>query len=409
MSFIKPAFAAASIVMLAGCVGESQDPLIQRVENEARATVPAGFEAVEISVGTIDSDGISTRSSVSFELVARASEPVGLVIEEIDGTRIVQPVDSESGTTVTFFGNARLTQSRDAENPDIRVSWRRGSRTMTDAGDFELRPLSTLQPFVLAGTAGAEQLREAQRQRELAEASQAEAVAAAETEARLAAETAEQAARSKARLERQSILEGERLETERLETESRLEVERLRRTTLDDAEPGRWIDGDLFASGFDPLRDVVYEAPVNLEPGVLFGALTAPNLIRSATRYEATVELRVGGRYELDTTPRDRSDDAGTIAGRVLAFRPGEMLVLALPAPKVRQPIDGPQLTQVAFLISERTGPGGEPHATLRIVHTGFGEGAAWDRVRNDYGAFWSSLISTLHNSASTGQIGAGQ
>jgi len=116
--------------------------------------------------------------------------------------------------------------------------------------------------------------------------------------------------------------------------------------------------------------------------------------------YDARIELRMGGAYEIlfdaDAAPGSR----GSEGMRVLSFIPNEMLSFEWNAPP-----DFPDVraAEKAFVVVrlDATSKG----TRVRLDHLGFGEGASWDGVHTYFSRAWDLVLAWLEHRFQAGPV----
>ncbi len=127
---------------------------------------------------------------------------------------------------------------------------------------------------------------------------------------------------------------------------------------------GRTIEKDLF---------------IRATPERVFRALTDKADLEAWFVKEATIDLRVGGALHLFWDPE-------SVAGVFLAVDPPHRVVFTWDE---RPAIAG--ITTSAFtLTAEGNG------TRLHLIHSGFGDGATWDRLFNNINGGWESELQKL-------------
>ena len=128
---------------------------------------------------------------------------------------------------------------------------------------------------------------------------------------------------------------------------------------------------------------------IDAEPGVVFEALTTPELVRRWLCHEAEVEPRVGGRYEMHWSAVDRGAAIKYEgSGEILDFSPGKRLAFRL------EPADAPGAESVVeFRIEPRDGA-----SEVTLVQSGFVEGIEGSRVRDAYRRGWTGCLRVLRS-----------
>ena len=152
------------------------------------------------------------------------------------------------------------------------------------------------------------------------------------------------------------------------------------------------IDPNTFAVTGVPDRPVIHERRVAAAPTDVFTALTSPDRVESWLGVRASIELRIGGPYELlfleDAPPGSR----GSEGCRILAYVPGEMLAFSWnspPSPPLGE-IRGRHTWVVITLTPDQGG------TRVRLVHTGMAEGELWEENRRYFQRAWGAVLDAL-------------
>jgi uncharacterized protein YndB with AHSA1/START domain len=150
------------------------------------------------------------------------------------------------------------------------------------------------------------------------------------------------------------------------------------------------INTGLFVVEGVPEREIVKEALVNGTADQVFAAWTTPEGIKGFLGVDSTVDLKVGGAYEIYF---DADAPEGTRGGegcQILSYVPGEMLSFSLNAP-AQFPEERGRRTWVTVRLSQR-----DAQTRVRVIHTGFGEGGHWDDVYAHFDGEWDRVMRAL-------------
>jgi uncharacterized protein YndB with AHSA1/START domain len=139
----------------------------------------------------------------------------------------------------------------------------------------------------------------------------------------------------------------------------------------------------------EPASDLVIVKSVvlPLAPSACFRLFTEPEQLQSWLCAAATVEARLGGRYELYWKPADPENDS-TIGCRITAFEQDQLLAFQWRSPKQFKPFANAAdpLTHVLVTFHEVVAG-----AKVTLVHSGWRStpewlaAAQWQRVAWDY------------------------
>ncbi len=150
------------------------------------------------------------------------------------------------------------------------------------------------------------------------------------------------------------------------------------------------IDTSSFAIRGKGDRPVVREAMVAAEPMAVFDTLTTSEGVAAFLGVQATVELAIGGSFELLFAIDNPPGDQGSEGCQILAYVPGESLSFSWNAPPMLAAIRGLHTWVVITLRAQGNG------TQVRLVHTGFGEGPDWDEDRAYFETAWANVLVAL-------------
>lgn len=361
------------VLGLAGCLDGPDDARPARAEAAIRTETPAGFAPVEITLEEFVDQQIANRSEARFTLTAAPTAELAVLIDTIEGTNIVRPVMGEEDT-ITFHGSAmhQTPVGGSEREPVVTIDWDRGAWAAYQGNAANLRPLSSLAPYVVEGSEEAVALREARQQRLIAEAEAAEAQRVAEAEAASAS----------------------RIETERIRTDERLELDRLRLQDPTSVDGGRWMDLSRFPRDGDrTLEPVVVTTRVAAPPEDVFELWTTEAGLRSFMGIDSDIRLRVGGAYEWVFLPDAEEGSRGGEGNRVLAFDEPRVLAFSWNAPPE---FEGEREPRTIVVVTFDAVEGG---TEVTLSHTGFRRGGRWDEVRAYFQNAWTSVLGALQSS----------
>ena len=137
------------------------------------------------------------------------------------------------------------------------------------------------------------------------------------------------------------------------------------------------------------LRPMVYaETTVDTTPTEAFADWVSDERIEDFFAAEATIEAKPGGLYHLCFAPDAPAGSCGNDAGRILGLQEGHMLAFTWAMPPYMPDIR-PHLTSVQILFE----PVGASQTRVRLFHTGFGEGEAWNEGRTYFAKTWPQVL----------------
>jgi uncharacterized protein YndB with AHSA1/START domain len=127
---------------------------------------------------------------------------------------------------------------------------------------------------------------------------------------------------------------------------------------------------------------------VAASPREAFDAWVDPGRVVEFMGYKASVDLRIGGRYEILFLEDAPAGQQGSEQCRILAYLPGELLAFSWNAP----PEFGELRFQHTWVVVTFSGPASGP-TLVRLVHTGFGEGSCWDECVTYFERAWALVL----------------
>jgi uncharacterized protein YndB with AHSA1/START domain len=144
----------------------------------------------------------------------------------------------------------------------------------------------------------------------------------------------------------------------------------------------------------DPVSDLVLlkSAVLPIQASSCFRLFTEPELLKTWLCEEATVECRVGGRYELYWEPSDPENDS-TIGCRITAYEPDQLLAFQWRSPKqfksfanVADPLTHVVVTFHAV----------DDCAKVTLVHSGWRSTAEWVEAAQWQSVAWDYAFQAL-------------
>ncbi len=150
------------------------------------------------------------------------------------------------------------------------------------------------------------------------------------------------------------------------------------------------IDTGSFATRGKGGRPVAHETTVAADPMTVFDTLTTSEGVTAFLGVQATVDLAIGGSYELLFATDNPPGEQGSEGCQILAYVPGESLSFSWNAPPTLPAIRGLHTWVVITLRTEGDG------THVRLVHTGFAEGPDWDEDREYFARAWGNVLAAL-------------
>jgi uncharacterized protein YndB with AHSA1/START domain len=166
--------------------------------------------------------------------------------------------------------------------------------------------------------------------------------------------------------------------------------------------------GSRMTGKVDTGRTIFLEATVDASPEEVFRLWTTEDGISKFFAPKATIEPRLGGRFEMIFDPERDSegDDSGTKGARILRFDPGRALSFewmsftrsgtdpqgpaGWPEERARRPIP----TWVDLTLEPAGGKPGKTH--VRLIEYGFGSGGKWEDSRQYFWRNWALVLGRL-------------
>jgi uncharacterized protein YndB with AHSA1/START domain len=149
----------------------------------------------------------------------------------------------------------------------------------------------------------------------------------------------------------------------------------------------------------DRSRGIVLNAVVEASPERVYALWTSREGANQFFGEDAYIEPRIGGLYEIYFLPRAHPDsDANSTKGhRLLGLTPGRGLSFEWSYPPFAAELkqNGPTRVDVTF-----EPLAGQPQRThVRLEHSGFGRGGAWDRLYEFFVGGWYDILFRLEQS----------
>lgn len=139
---------------------------------------------------------------------------------------------------------------------------------------------------------------------------------------------------------------------------------------------------------------VVLSTEVNAAPQAVWDAWTSEAGAKTFFAPKARVERRIGGAYEIYFLPDRPEGLRGSEGATLLALEPPRRLMFSWNAPESFGPLRS-QLT----VVDVRVEPLGSAASKVTLTHTGWGEGAEWQKVRDYFAGAWPTVLERLRHS----------
>ncbi|MEO0632426.1 MAG: SRPBCC domain-containing protein [Planctomycetota bacterium] len=153
------------------------------------------------------------------------------------------------------------------------------------------------------------------------------------------------------------------------------------------------IDTALFVDSGEGVRALEFDRTINAPPELVWTQLTTEAGVKRWMGVDSTVNLAIGGAYELYFNEGRGRGNKGTEGTQVLSYAPGRILSLSWNVPTNLGQVRGLR-SWVTFLIEPS--PQG---STVRVVHAGFGDTPGWDKAYDYYETGWPTVLGMLKRS----------
>lgn len=137
------------------------------------------------------------------------------------------------------------------------------------------------------------------------------------------------------------------------------------------------------------LRPMVYtETTVDADLGTVWEDWTTAEGLESFFAPQAIVDLKPGGAYEVWFLPDAPKGQRGADDGIILGLQDQRMIQFTWAMPPYMPEIR-PHMTVVQLWFV----PVSETQTRVRLFHTGFGDGEAWDKGRDYFEDSWPQVL----------------
>ena len=151
------------------------------------------------------------------------------------------------------------------------------------------------------------------------------------------------------------------------------------------------IDTGSIAGAGPDIRSLVKETEVGAGPPDVWAAWTSSEGIASWWNPpETRIDLRIGGPFELLFAMDEPEGRRGSEGCQYLAYVPGEMVAFTWNAPPHLALRETNTWVVVTFTELNTTS------TAVRLVHTGFLEGPAWDDYMGYFDRAWEYVLDLL-------------
>ena len=153
------------------------------------------------------------------------------------------------------------------------------------------------------------------------------------------------------------------------------------------------IDTALFVASGNNVRALEFDRIINTPPELVWNQIATEAGVKRWLEVDATINLAIGGAYELYFDEGRGRGNKGTEGTQILSYAPGRMLSLSWNVPTNLVQVRG-QRSWVTFLIEPS--PQG---SRVTVVHAGFGDTPGWDKAYDYYETGWPSVLGMLKRS----------
>ena len=150
------------------------------------------------------------------------------------------------------------------------------------------------------------------------------------------------------------------------------------------------LDNTSFEAPNSTIDPVVVTRRVPATPKQVFAALTSGPAVAEWLGVPATIDLEVGGRFELLFDTEQDSGLQGSEACQILAFTPDRMLAFTWNSPPSMPEIRD----SLTFVVIHLTESGGG--TDVELIHSGHGTGELWVENRRYFGRAWGLVLDRL-------------
>lgn len=173
----------------------------------------------------------------------------------------------------------------------------------------------------------------------------------------------------------------------------------LRRVALATAGAGSLGAAGVAAQAPGPppsARDIELQVVVDASPAEAWAAWVEEERVDRFFGVASRIEPRPGGAYEIRFRPGD--DEASransTVGSRILGLEEGRWLAFgwSLP-PWAEEPARSAPPTRVDVQVGPALDPAAGGRTLVRVRHSGFGEGDAWEQVRSFFHRSWFEIL----------------
>ena len=150
------------------------------------------------------------------------------------------------------------------------------------------------------------------------------------------------------------------------------------------------LDNTSFGAPSSSVDPVVATRRVPAAAHDVFAAFTSGPAVSEWLGVPATIDLEVGGRFELLFDTEQEPGLQGSEGCQILAFTPDRMLAFTWNSPPSLPDLRD-SLTSVVIHLSESGGG-----TDVELIHSGHGTGERWDENRRYFERAWGLVLDRL-------------
>lgn len=158
------------------------------------------------------------------------------------------------------------------------------------------------------------------------------------------------------------------------------------------AQPGfNAIDATLFDARGRVERAIVTERVMPAPVGEVFETFTNGAAMTETVGVQSNIDFRIGGEFGLWFAPDAPEGERGSENCQILSYLPDRMLSFTWNAPPTIPDARGRR----SWVVVEFE-PLGDHWSRVRLTHTGFGEGEAWDATHAYFEKAWPGFLDAM-------------
>lgn len=161
-----------------------------------------------------------------------------------------------------------------------------------------------------------------------------------------------------------------------------------------------FICGSISMQAFAQERAINEKITVKANVADVWQAWTTTAGVKTFFAPDAKIEARVDGAYELYMLPDAPPGGRGSDDMRILALQENKMLSFTWNAPP-----SIPEVRRQRTFVVVRLNPRGEQLTEVTLHHTGWGEGAEWNKAYDYFAKAWPGVLKNLKKRFDDGPI----